>query len=88
MIAAISANVETETFMQYHPSNDSWISYRIPSAELALKMHLREPEYREYEGTNAQPEHDDHQLAKPKFPVSVSKVRGNGYHQVNVSNDR
>ena len=51
-------------------------------------MHLREPEYREYEAPNAEPEHNDNHLAKPKFPVSVSKVRGNGYHQVNVSNHR
>ena len=51
-------------------------------------MHLREPEYREYERPNAEPEHNDNHLAKPKFPVSVSKVGGDGYHQVNVSNDR
>ena len=51
-------------------------------------MHLREPQYREYEGPNAEPEQNDNQLAKPKIPLSVSKVRGNGCHQVNVSNNR
>ena len=51
-------------------------------------MHLREPQYREYEAPNAEPEHNDNHLAKPKIPLSVSKVRGNGCHQVNVSNNR
>jgi hypothetical protein len=61
---------------------------RIPSAEIAFNMHLREPKYREYEAPNAEPEHDDNHLAKPKIPRSVGKVRGNGCHQVNVSNNR
>ena len=50
-------------------------------------MHLREPQCCEYEAPNAEPEHDDNHLAKPKIPLSVSKVRGNGCHQVNVSNN-
>jgi hypothetical protein len=60
----------------------------MPSAELAFKMHLREPQYREYEAPNAEPEHNDNHLAKPKIPLSVSKVRGNSCHQINVSNSR
>src|ERR1700724_332761 len=40
-------------------SNVCQISYRIPSAELPLKMPLREPQYGEYERPNAEPEHND-----------------------------
>src|SRR5580700_1574248 len=57
-------------------------------AQLTFKMHLREPQQREYETPNAEPEHDDDHLAKAKLPVSVSKVRGNGCHQVNVADGR
>ncbi len=51
-------------------------------------MHLREPQYGEYERPNAEPEHNDNHLTKSKIPISVSKVRGNGCHQVKVSNNR
>src|SRR5579863_10114507 len=51
-------------------------------------MHLGEPQYGEYERPDAEPEHNDNHLAKPKIPVSVNKVRGNGCHQVDISNNR
>jgi len=71
-----------------HPSDHCWISHRLASAELGFRVHLREPQQREYEAANAEPEHDDNHLPKPKIPVSIGKVHGNGCHEVNVSNNR
>lgn len=59
----------------------------VPSAELALKMHLREPQQREHEAPGTEPEHDDDYLPQPKIPLSGSKVCGDRRHQVNVSNN-
>jgi hypothetical protein len=39
------------------------------STERAFKMHLGEPQYREYETPNAEPEHSDNHLAKSKVPL-------------------
>lgn len=51
-------------------------------------MNLGEPQQREYEASGAQSEHEDNHLANPKVPLSVGKVRGNGCHEVDVSNNR
>ena len=50
-------------------------------------MHLREPQQREYEAPDAEPEHHDGHLAKPQIPLSVSEARRDGCHQVEVSNN-
>jgi len=49
-------------------------------------MHLREPQQREYEAPNAEPEHHDGHLAKSQVPLSVSESRGDSCHEVKVSN--
>ena len=61
---------------------------RTPSADLALKMNLREPQERENEAPDAKPEHNDNHLTKPKVPRSVGKVCGDRCHQVNVADNR
>src|SRR5215472_11579417 len=60
----------------------------MTSAELALKMDLREPQERENEAPDAKPEHDDNHLAKPKVPRSVREVCGDRCHQINVADNR
>ena len=68
--------------------DSSWIPDRTASADLGVKMHLREPQQREYETTDAKPQHNDNQLAKMIVPASLGKIGGNRCHQVNVPNNR
>lgn len=61
----------------------------LPSAaELAFKVHFGEPQQREYETPDAEPEHDDDHLAKSKIPGALGEVHGCSRQQVDVPDNR